>query len=64
MLSQERQVEPKHSVFRFMALDYLWWIIGLGVLIRLVFIGLLNLLPEEAYYWNYACPAPGYCTTC
>jgi len=34
--------------------DKLCWIIGLGVLVRLVFIGFLNLLPEEAYYWNYA----------
>jgi dolichol-phosphate mannosyltransferase len=34
--------------------DKLWLIIGLGVLIRLVFIGILDLLPEEAYYWNYA----------
>lgn len=29
-------------------------LIGLGVLIRFIFIGLVNLLPEEAYYWNYA----------
>jgi dolichol-phosphate mannosyltransferase len=35
-------------------LDIIWVLIGLGILIRLVFIGLLNLLPEEAYYWNYA----------
>jgi dolichol-phosphate mannosyltransferase len=34
--------------------DKVWLLIGLGVAIRLVFIGLLNLLPEETYYWNYA----------
>ncbi|MDD4052159.1 MAG: glycosyltransferase family 39 protein [candidate division Zixibacteria bacterium] len=32
----------------------LWLIIGFGVLLRLLFMGVLNLLPEEAYYWNYA----------
>ncbi|NMC43417.1 MAG: glycosyltransferase family 39 protein [candidate division Zixibacteria bacterium] len=35
-------------------LDTLWVLIGLGVAVRLVFLGVLNLLPEEAYYWNYA----------
>ena len=35
-------------------LDKLWLIIGLGVAVRLVFLGLMDLLPEEAYYWNYA----------
>jgi dolichol-phosphate mannosyltransferase len=39
------------SRFKF---DKLWVLIGVGVLIRLAFIGFLNLLPEEAYYWNYA----------
>jgi dolichol-phosphate mannosyltransferase len=34
--------------------DWLWLIIGLAVVIRLIFLGLINLLPEEAYYWNYA----------
>jgi dolichol-phosphate mannosyltransferase len=34
--------------------DLLWVIIGLGILLRLIFLGVLNLLPEEAYYWNYA----------
>ena len=28
--------------------------VGAAVLIRLIFIGLVDLLPEEAYYWNYA----------
>ena len=32
----------------------LWLLIGLGVLIRLAFLGVINLLPEEAYYWNYS----------
>jgi dolichol-phosphate mannosyltransferase len=31
-----------------------WILIGIGILIRLVFMGLMNLLPEEAYYWSYA----------
>ena len=30
------------------------WIVGITFLCRLVFAGLINLLPEEAYYWNYA----------
>lgn len=34
--------------------EMLWILIGLGVVVRLVFMGILNLLPEEAYYWNYA----------
>jgi len=29
-------------------------LIGIVVLIKLVFLGLMDLLPEEAYYWNYA----------
>jgi len=34
---------------------------GYAVLLRLVYLGLPNLLPEEAYYWNYAQhPALGY----
>ncbi len=32
----------------------IWLIIAVAVLVRLVFMGMLNLLPEEAYYWNYA----------
>lgn len=36
------------------SLDWPGVIILTGVLIRLVFMGILNLLPEEAYYWNYA----------
>jgi len=32
----------------------IWALIGIVVLIRLVFLGLMDLLPEEAYYWNYA----------
>jgi dolichol-phosphate mannosyltransferase len=35
-------------------IDKLWLIIGLGIMVRFVFLGLLDLLPEEAYYWNYA----------
>ncbi len=38
----------------FAKIDRVWLLIGIGVVIRLVFIGWLNLLPEEAYYWNYA----------
>lgn len=34
--------------------DLVWWLIGLGVAIRLAFLGVLNLFPEEAYYWNYS----------
>lgn len=30
------------------------WIVGITMLCRVVFAGLVNLLPEEAYYWNYA----------
>jgi len=29
-------------------------IIGTGVVVRLIFLGLMDLLPEEAYYWSYA----------
>jgi len=36
-------------------------LIGYTVLLRLVYLGLPDLLPEEAYYWNYAQhPALGY----
>jgi dolichol-phosphate mannosyltransferase len=35
-------------------INLLWWIIGISIAIRFVFMGILNLLPEEAYYWNYA----------
>lgn len=39
--------------------DIRWRVAAIGVvsyvvLLRLLFIGLANLLPEEAYYWNYA----------
>lgn len=44
----------KENLFGSFKPDMLWLIIGLGVVIRLVFIGILDLLPEEAYYWNYA----------
>jgi dolichol-phosphate mannosyltransferase len=54
MALQEGQVGLKQSSVRIFSFGNLWWIIGLGVLVRLVFIGLLDLLPEEAYYWNYA----------
>lgn len=30
------------------------WIVGITFLCRLIFAGFVNLLPEEAYYWNYA----------
>ena len=29
-------------------------VLGYVIFLRLVFLGTLNLLPEEAYYWNYA----------
>jgi len=32
----------------------LWLLIGIGALIRFIFMGLMDLLPEEAYYWSYA----------
>jgi dolichol-phosphate mannosyltransferase len=32
----------------------LWTFIALAVLLRLIFIFLLDLFPEEAYYWSYA----------
>ncbi len=51
---QEQQFSLKQNIVDCFRLDTLWLIIGLGVIIRLVFIGLLDLLPEEAYYWNYA----------
>jgi len=36
-------------------------LIGYSVLLRLTYLGLPDLLPEEAYYWNYAQhPALGY----
>jgi len=36
-------------------------LIGYSLLLRLVYLGLPNLLPQEAYYWNYAQhPALGY----
>jgi len=36
-------------------------LVGYTLLLRLVYLGLPNLLPEEAYYWNYAQhPALGY----
>lgn len=36
-------------------------LIGYSVLLRLAYLGLPDLLPEEAYYWNYAQhPALGY----
>ncbi len=44
----------KQNILGLISREWLWLIIGLGVVIRLVFLGLLNLLPEEAYYWNYA----------
>lgn len=34
--------------------DRLWLLIGIGIAIRLVYLGLLDLLPEEAYYWSYS----------
>jgi len=36
------------------SLDSIWFLVIAGVLIRLLFLPLLNLLPEEAYYWSYA----------
>ncbi|MGA0565652.1 glycosyltransferase family 39 protein [Ancylobacter sp. VNQ12] len=40
-------------------LDIRWRVAAIGVLgyvlaLRLVFLGIVDLLPEEAYYWNYA----------
>jgi dolichol-phosphate mannosyltransferase len=35
-------------------IDKIWLIVGIGVAIRFIFLGMMNLLPEEAYYWNYA----------
>lgn len=36
-------------------------IVVYSVLLRLVYAGAVDLIPEEAYYWNYAQhPAPGY----
>ncbi|MBU1318312.1 MAG: glycosyltransferase family 39 protein [candidate division Zixibacteria bacterium] len=54
MQLQRKTLASRHDVFSLVNLDRLWLIIGLGVVIRLVFIGFLNLLPEEAYYWSYA----------
>lgn len=39
--------------------DALWWvaptgIVGFAVLLRLVYMGVAQLIPDEAYYWNYA----------
>ncbi len=37
------------------------WIVVIGFLLRLIYLGQVELLPEDAYYWNYAQhPAPGY----
>ncbi|MFH2055171.1 MAG: glycosyltransferase family 39 protein [bacterium] len=35
-------------------INTIWLLVAVGVLFRLAFLGILNLLPEEAYYWNYA----------
>ena len=46
-------VDPRvsHSIrWRVLALA----VLGYVVLLRFVFLGTLNLVPEEAYYWNYA----------
>jgi dolichol-phosphate mannosyltransferase len=45
---------PDKKFSKKLDIDWLWILIGFGVLIRLFFIGNLNLLPEEAYYWNYS----------
>ncbi len=29
-------------------------LVGVGVLIRLIFMGIMDAIPEEAYYWSYA----------
>lgn len=40
---------------------WLVWLMLGSIILRLTFIGLPELLPEEAYYWNYAANlAPGY----
>lgn len=44
----------RDSVQGVSAFDWVGVIIVAGVLVRLVFMGMLNLLPEEAYYWNYS----------
>ena len=30
------------------------WVVGISMMGRLFFLGLIDLLPQEAYYWNYA----------
>ncbi len=37
------------------------WLVVIGFLLRLIYLGQVELLPEDAYYWNYAQHlAPGY----
>ncbi len=54
MNQEVREYRAASSLFSRFTLDRLWLIIGLGVAIRFAFISFLDLLPEEAYYWNYA----------
>lgn len=53
-----RRIERMSSMhWRIMTLS----LIGYSLLLRLAYLDLLNLLPQEAYYWNYAQhPALGY----
>ncbi len=51
----EREVSKVPSDF------LIWGLIFFLILIRLVYAALVDLSPEEAYYWNYALhPAPSY----
>ncbi len=47
-------MDKKENFIGRFGFDSVWLLICLAVLVRLVFLGYLDLLPEEAYYWNYA----------
>lgn len=50
-----RIIQFTHNAFEETGLPRAWLgVLALSVLVRLVFLGWLDLLPEEAYYWNYA----------
>ena len=48
-LSFDRGPEPEQPYTR-----AFWWLLAAFFLVRLVYINLLTVLPQEAYYWNYA----------
>ena len=52
---QHRIIQFMHNVSEQTGLTRFWLsVLALSILVRLVFLGWLDLLPEEAYYWSYA----------